>query len=170
MVTDETLPAKLCEEAFASIEKAPILGPEEKDERIYPGVLSGFSAEAPSSKLESSTGPEIQSNTGETDLKPHSATRVLAPDTDTEKILTSTVPMQKEKGSTASSSLEKEVDLEAGNGSEDSYKKEPDPMKPGGDPNIVDWDGPDDPKNPINWSEKLKWANIAVIASITFLT
>lgn len=38
------------------------------------------------------------------------------------------------------------------------------------DPNIVDWDGPEDPENPINWSEKKKWGNIAVLASITFLT
>ena len=38
------------------------------------------------------------------------------------------------------------------------------------DPNIVDWDGPDDQDNPLNWSEKKKWGTIAVLASITFLT
>ncbi|KAI9710403.1 MAG: hypothetical protein M1812_007439 [Candelaria pacifica] len=38
------------------------------------------------------------------------------------------------------------------------------------DPNIVDWDGPDDPANPLNWSNKLKWGNIAVISAITFIT
>jgi hypothetical protein len=27
-----------------------------------------------------------------------------------------------------------------------------------------------DPKNPINWAEKKKWSNIAVLSSITFLT
>lgn len=85
-------------------------------------------------------------------------------------MFTSKTPPQKVTGSPASSSSEKEVDLEAGHGSEHSDKKEPDTIKVGADPNIVDWDGPDDPKNPINWSEKLKWANVAVIASITFLT
>jgi hypothetical protein len=38
------------------------------------------------------------------------------------------------------------------------------------DPNVVDWDGPDDPYKAINWTSKKKWGNIAVIASITFLT
>lgn len=89
---------------------------------------------------------------------------------DPEKVPTSTVPAPNGKGSPASSNLEKEVDLEAGHGSEDSDKKQPETTKPEADPNIVDWDGPDDPQNPVNWSEKLKWANVAVIASITFLT
>lgn len=38
------------------------------------------------------------------------------------------------------------------------------------DPNIVDWDGPNDPYKAINWPEKRKWANVAIISSITFLT
>lgn len=38
------------------------------------------------------------------------------------------------------------------------------------DPNIVDWDGPDDPANPLNWSAKLKWGNIAILSIITLLT
>jgi hypothetical protein len=29
---------------------------------------------------------------------------------------------------------------------------------------------PKDTKNPINWAEKKKWSNIAVLSSITFLT
>ncbi|KAK1963933.1 major facilitator superfamily transporter [Colletotrichum sublineola] len=36
------------------------------------------------------------------------------------------------------------------------------------DPNVVDWDGPDDPANPLNWSPLKKWANIVVLAVITF--
>ncbi|MCJ1470930.1 hypothetical protein MMC07_009578 [Pseudocyphellaria aurata] len=36
--------------------------------------------------------------------------------------------------------------------------------------NIVTWDGPNDPANPMNWSEALKWGNVAVIAAITFIT
>lgn len=38
------------------------------------------------------------------------------------------------------------------------------------DPNIVDWDGSDDPYKAINWTSKKKWSNVAVISSITFLT
>lgn len=38
------------------------------------------------------------------------------------------------------------------------------------DENIVWWDGDDDPTNPMNWSEKKKWTNIAIMSMITFLT
>lgn len=38
------------------------------------------------------------------------------------------------------------------------------------DPNIVDWDGPDDPANPLNWSPSLKWGNIAILSLVTLLT
>ncbi|KAL2052844.1 hypothetical protein ABVK25_006783 [Lepraria finkii] len=73
----------------------------------------------------------------------------------------------------ASPDLEKETmetDLEVGTRSSSSSNKEEDTQQAGSDPNIVDWDGPDDPANPMNWSEKLKWGNVAVISSITFLT
>lgn len=38
------------------------------------------------------------------------------------------------------------------------------------DPNVVDWDGPDDPENPLNWSLKKKGILITSISVITFLT
>lgn len=38
------------------------------------------------------------------------------------------------------------------------------------DPNVVDWDGPDDPENPQNWPMKKKWFNIATISMLTFVT
>lgn len=37
-------------------------------------------------------------------------------------------------------------------------------------PNIVDWDGPDDPQNPKNWTSVRKWGAIAVVSLVTFLT
>lgn len=37
------------------------------------------------------------------------------------------------------------------------------------DPNIVDFDGPDDPLNAQNWSARKKWGNIAVLSSLTLL-
>lgn len=38
------------------------------------------------------------------------------------------------------------------------------------DPNVVNWDGPDDPEKPLNWPASKKWINIALLSSITFLT
>jgi DHA1 family multidrug resistance protein-like MFS transporter len=38
------------------------------------------------------------------------------------------------------------------------------------DPNAVDWDGPDDPNKPLNWTPKKKWLNILVIAIMSLLT
>lgn len=35
------------------------------------------------------------------------------------------------------------------------------------DPNIVDWDGPDDPEKPVNWKPSKKWS---IVASLSFLT
>ncbi|KAL2037035.1 hypothetical protein N7G274_010162 [Stereocaulon virgatum] len=73
----------------------------------------------------------------------------------------------------SSSELEKgtaELDLEAGDRSYSSSKKETDTAQTEVDPNIVDWDGADDPANPLNWSASLKWGNVAVISVVTFLT
>lgn len=38
------------------------------------------------------------------------------------------------------------------------------------DPNIVDWDGPDDPANPINFSGSLKSINVGIVSALTFIT
>ena len=38
------------------------------------------------------------------------------------------------------------------------------------DPNIVDWDGPDDPANPMNWSSGKKVAAIGIVSLITMLS
>ncbi|KAK5651377.1 hypothetical protein OQA88_12534 [Cercophora sp. LCS_1] len=38
------------------------------------------------------------------------------------------------------------------------------------DSNVVDWDGPTDPENPMNWTDKKKWANIAVLSIMTLVT
>lgn len=38
------------------------------------------------------------------------------------------------------------------------------------DPNLVGWDGDDDPKKPQNWSTKKKWQSAGLIAAMTFLT
>lgn len=38
------------------------------------------------------------------------------------------------------------------------------------DPDIVDWEGPDDPENPMNWPLKKKVVATATISLITLLT
>lgn len=38
------------------------------------------------------------------------------------------------------------------------------------DPNVVDWDGPDDPENPLNWSGRKKLTNGALLAIMTLIT
>lgn len=35
---------------------------------------------------------------------------------------------------------------------------------------VVDWDGPDDPNNPLNWSQLKKWSIIYLVSYITFVT
>jgi hypothetical protein len=38
------------------------------------------------------------------------------------------------------------------------------------DPDLVGWDGDDDPEKPQNWSGKKKWQTAGLIAAMTFLT
>ncbi|KZM22558.1 transmembrane transport [Ascochyta rabiei] len=38
------------------------------------------------------------------------------------------------------------------------------------DPNVIDFDGPDDPQNPMNWKFCKKWGMVLLISAITFLT
>ncbi|CAE6405591.1 unnamed protein product [Rhizoctonia solani] len=37
-------------------------------------------------------------------------------------------------------------------------------------PDFVDWDGPDDPKNPRNWTFRHRWAATAVVSLFTFMS
>lgn len=47
---------------------------------------------------------------------------------------------------------------------ESSEKKDADTNDTVVDPNIVDWDGPNDPANPRNWSKKRKLLNTSLIS------
>lgn len=38
------------------------------------------------------------------------------------------------------------------------------------DPNVVDWDGPDDPHNPLNFKPWLKTLNVGLVSAICFVT
>ena len=37
------------------------------------------------------------------------------------------------------------------------------------DPRIVEWDGPDDSENPLNWTAWRKWANVITFSTITMI-
>jgi MFS transporter, DHA1 family, multidrug resistance protein len=39
---------------------------------------------------------------------------------------------------------------------------------PAKDPNLIEWDGPDDPGNPMNWSRTKKWIITIVLGLMTF--
>lgn len=50
--------------------------------------------------------------------------------------------------------------------SNSSQTEQPQPT----DPDIVDWDGPDDPKNPLNWPAKKKWTMILHLSYLTIIS
>lgn len=64
----------------------------------------------------------------------------------------------------------KSSDLEA-NVSTSSHTSDSDQKKDelAGDPNLVDWDGPDDPKNPMNWPAWKIKAQVFLVSAITFV-
>jgi hypothetical protein len=37
------------------------------------------------------------------------------------------------------------------------------------DPNIITWDGPDDPENPRNWAYRKKWRSILIVSCFTLM-
>ncbi|CAI7666820.1 unnamed protein product [Penicillium manginii] len=59
------------------------------------------------------------------------------------------------------------TDLEAGPRTDETTLEKDENSR---DPNIVDWDGPNDPENPLNWTTKQKISATVSIALITFLT
>lgn len=39
-------------------------------------------------------------------------------------------------------------------------------MSPVGDDGLVDWDGPDDPENPMNWPARKRYLHAVMVSSI----
>ena len=121
------------------------------------------------STIEQSTFAEAETPLASTE--PEKETSVIAePKTSSTPPAASSTSDYNEPKSSASSIREKDIDLEAADRGSSSSKKEPETQQTEVDPNIVGWDGPDDPNNPYNWTGGLKWGNVAVISSITFLT
>lgn len=79
-------------------------------------------------------------------------------------------PQQRSENNSSSNDLEK--DLEQGNCDPDEQEKEEElrrqkeEMK--NDPNLVEWDGPDDPGNPMNWKISKKWVVTIMLGFMTF--
>ncbi|EIW85582.1 MFS polyamine transporter [Coniophora puteana RWD-64-598 SS2] len=59
-------------------------------------------------------------------------------------------------------------DVKSPKGPADSVPDTADEATP--DALVVDWDGPDDPQNPKNWSFKRKWVVTAIASAFTFIT
>ncbi|KAF2849323.1 MFS general substrate transporter [Plenodomus tracheiphilus IPT5] len=67
-----------------------------------------------------------------------------------------------------SSTNEKDIERDAGSASITNVNY-PD-AEPASDPNVVDFDGPDDPEDPMNWKVSKKWGMVTLVSAITFLT
>ncbi|RFU34538.1 hypothetical protein B7463_g1771, partial [Scytalidium lignicola] len=78
-----------------------------------------------------------------------------------EKTLHHKISGSSSKTQTAVENVELQVDVEKG---PDTKSDEID------DPNIVWWDGPGDPENPMNWSNWLRRSNIFIVSAICFVT
>jgi multidrug resistance protein len=69
-------------------------------------------------------------------------------------------------GATITPDPANQTDLEDGNITKAEKREEVEEL----DPNVVSWDGPDDPQNPKNWTDKKKWTNVAVLSILTVIT
>lgn len=77
---------------------------------------------------------------------------------------------QQTEGRDASAPVSEPKELESGlsSGDADASGNENGPAE--NSSLVVDWDGPDDPENPHNWSSKHKAITIAIVSIITFIT
>jgi len=77
-----------------------------------------------------------------------------------------------EPGGTASvhSRVSHSDDVESSPGHETTGSDSTTEEKAPEDPNIVDWDGPDDPANPMNWSSTKKIGSITMVTFLTMLS
>ncbi|KAK5998217.1 Efflux pump vrtL [Cladobotryum mycophilum] len=62
--------------------------------------------------------------------------------------------------------IRNERDLEIGPEEQDEKRNPVDEN----DPDLVKWDGPDDPQNPKNWSNKRKWAAVSCVSFFTLIS
>lgn len=97
---------------------------------------------------------DIPSNVGvirPSDGRPPKQPRVIT----NEKVVYSSAPEQDAEKGAITESLSSKLEVE-----------DTSPLNP----DIVDFDGPDDPENPLNWPFRKKWGLVVLISAITFLT
>ncbi|KAK5074222.1 hypothetical protein LTR64_006632 [Lithohypha guttulata] len=97
----------------------------------------------------------------------HALSRVGSTENSHPAVSVSSTPSIRSLGNASSSTLyhdhadpEKNADITQ-HGLPDSVAK---------DVNLVDWNGPDDPEKPLNWSKRKKWTNVLIIGFLTLLT
>lgn len=62
-----------------------------------------------------------------------------------------------------------EKDIEKGDGLDSGLSNDtPAQAPPPKDPNLIEWDGPDDPENPMNWGIWKKWRATVMLGMMTF--
>ncbi len=71
---------------------------------------------------------------------------------------------QASRGSHAQANAGPDVDMEKDGGKTTTTDGEPQ------DPNVVSWDGLDDPEDPLNWSNALKVVNVGLVSGICLVT
>lgn len=120
-----------------------------------PAFLGGDLDQKAELAFEEGHDADIPSNTAE----PESKTGTTAPSTNTDLH-----DLEKGEASSSHSSVSREPEVLKEQPAATTTAIEPT------DPNIVFWDGPDDPANPQNWSNKLKWTNIGILSIITLIT
>jgi DHA1 family multidrug resistance protein-like MFS transporter len=65
-------------------------------------------------------------------------------------------------------STDEEKDLERGDEEGDNAKAEAQKKKEEKDLNLIEWDGPNDPENPMNWKTSKKWTITVMLGLMTF--
>jgi len=54
------------------------------------------------------------------------------------------------------------------NGNNDEQQQQPEKEKEGKNPNLIEWSGPEDPENPMNWPKSKKWIVTMTFGMMTF--
>jgi hypothetical protein len=71
---------------------------------------------------------------------------------------------QESTGSTTDTDVEKQQSSATNQAHDKAEDKIPN------DPNLVDWDGENDPAKPLNWTSTKKWTNGGLLAAMTFIS
>ena len=71
---------------------------------------------------------------------------------------------------TSKHSVQEYMDKESNRTKRDDHEDAEDSAQQNVDPNIVDWDGPNDAANPQNWSKRVRIGHVALISVITLVT